>query len=91
MTVQAPAGVDEACAPPLFFQNNLYIAPAPSASVAGWRRHWLPICHGMNPDLGRGEGSMVAEGCYGGHARFMPSSRKLSAFFIIGRGLKLIF
>jgi len=45
----------------------------------------------MNPDLGRGVGSMVAEGCGGGHARFMPSSHMLSAFFIVGRGLKLIF
>lgn len=29
MTVQAPARVDEAYETPLFFQNNLYIAPAP--------------------------------------------------------------
>jgi hypothetical protein len=34
---------------------------------------------------------MVAEGCGGDHARFMPSSRMLSAFFVVGRGLKLNF
>lgn len=91
MTAQALARVDEAYETPLFFQNNLYIAPTPWASVAGWRGHRLTICHGMNPNLGHGVGSMVAEGCGGGHARFMPSSRMLSAFFIVGRGLKLIF